>query len=56
MAGPPESKRCWPDGTQHARAISFFTVANGKIIRLVEFWPEPYEAPSNRKHLVEAIE
>ena len=44
------------DGTQNARAISFFTVAHGKITRLVEFWPEPYEAPSNRKHLVEAIE
>ena len=44
------------DGTQNARAISFFTVAHVKITRLVEFWPEPYEAPSNRKHLVEAIE
>jgi hypothetical protein len=38
------------------REPSLFTVSHGKIIRLVEFWPEPYEAPSNRKHLVEAIE
>jgi ketosteroid isomerase-like protein len=44
------------DGTQSARAISFFTVAHGKIKRLAEFWPEPYAAPANRKHLVEAIE
>lgn len=44
------------DGTQHARAISFFTVVGGKIIRITEFWPEPYAAPDNRKHLVEAIE
>lgn len=44
------------DGTQMARAISFFTVAQGKITRVVEFWPQPYAAPSNRQHLVEAIE
>ena len=44
------------DGVQVARAISFFTVAEGKIARLVEFWPEPYAAPSNRAHLVEVME
>ena len=43
------------DGVQVARAISFFTVAEGKIARLVEFWPEPYAAPTNRAHLVEAM-
>ena len=43
------------DGTQHARAISFFTIVQGKITRIVEFWPEPYPAPLNRKHLVEPI-
>ncbi len=44
------------DGVQHARCISFFTVANGKITKQVEFWPEPYTAPANRKHLVEPIQ
>jgi ketosteroid isomerase-like protein len=44
------------DGVQRARAISFFTVANGKITRQVEFWPDPQPAPANRKHLVEPIE
>jgi ketosteroid isomerase-like protein len=44
------------DGVQTARAISFFTIADGKITRQVEFWPEPYEAPPDRKHLVEVIE
>lgn len=44
------------DGVQTARAISFFTVAQGKVTRLVEFWPEPYAAPANRAHLVEAME
>ncbi len=43
------------DGVQHARAISFFTVEAGRIVRLVEFWPEPYAAPENRRHLVEPI-
>jgi limonene-1,2-epoxide hydrolase len=44
------------DGVQNAKAISFFTVANGKIVRLVEYWPEPYPAPANRAHLVEPLE
>ena len=43
------------DGVQHGKAISFFTVVNGKITRLVEYWPEPYAAAENRKHLVEPI-
>ena len=43
------------DGTQNARAISFFTVTSGKISRIVEYWPEPYPAPANRQHLVEPI-
>jgi ketosteroid isomerase-like protein len=41
------------DGTQHARVISFVTVADGKISKSVEFWPDPFPAPDNRKHLVE---
>jgi hypothetical protein len=44
------------DGVQNARAISFFTIAQDKITRIVEFWPEPYAAPANRAHLVEALE
>lgn len=43
------------DGVQHAKAISFFTIVDGKIARLVEYWPEPYPAPANRKHLAERI-
>ena len=41
------------DGVQQARAISFFTFRDGKITRMVEFWPEPFAALENRKHLVE---
>jgi ketosteroid isomerase-like protein len=44
------------DGALSARAISFFTVEGGKISRIVEFWPEPYEAPFDRTQFVESIE
>ena len=43
------------DGVQHARAVSFFTVVDGRIARLVEYWPDPYPAPANRAHLVEPL-
>jgi SnoaL-like domain len=39
-----------------ARAISFFTVVNGKVTRIIEYWPEPYQAPSNRGDLTEPLE
>ena len=41
------------DGVQNGRAISFFTVLDGKIVRIVEFWPEPFKAPAHRAHLVD---
>jgi ketosteroid isomerase-like protein len=44
------------DGVQVARAISFFTITDGKIFRLVEYWPDPFEAAPNRSHLVEKME
>ena len=44
------------DGVQNARVISFFTVDQDKILRLVEFWADPYEPLANRAHLVEMME
>ena len=44
------------DGVQQARAISFFEVADGRVKRLVEYWPEPYDAPPDRAHLVELMD
>ncbi len=44
------------DGIQQARAITFTTIKDGKIIKQIEFWPDNYEAPENRKHLVVRIE
>ena len=43
------------DGVLVARAVSFFTVAHGKITRMVEYWPEPFPPPANRAHLVETM-
>jgi len=43
------------DGVQNARAISFFTIEQGKVAWMVEYWPEPYPAPANRAHLVEPM-
>jgi hypothetical protein len=34
--------------------LSFFDVGgDGRITRITDFWPEPYEPPGNRAHLVE---
>lgn len=43
------------DGEQHAEPISFFSVVDGKISRLVEYWPEPFAPAQNRRHLVELM-
>jgi ketosteroid isomerase-like protein len=40
---------------QTARAISFFTVRNGKITHLREFWPDPYPAPEWRDRWIEKM-
>lgn len=44
------------DGTQSAEPISFFTVAGGKIVHLLEYWPDAFAPADNRRHLVEPME
>ena len=34
-------------------AMAFFEFADGLITRITDFWPEPYEPPPGREHLVE---
>jgi SnoaL-like domain len=34
-------------------AMAFFEFADGLITRVTDFWPEPYEPPPGRGHLVE---
>ena len=36
-------------------AVSFFTLEDGKITHLLEWWPEPYEPPAWRARLVERV-
>ena len=43
------------DGVQIARAISFFEITEGKIVKMVEYWPDSFDAPDARKHLVESV-
>jgi hypothetical protein len=41
-----------PDGTQPG--LCFFDLDDdGKIARITDFWPDPYELPASRAHLVE---
>jgi ketosteroid isomerase-like protein len=34
-------------------AMAFFTFSDGRITSVTDFWPEAYEPPSGREHLVE---
>ncbi len=43
------------DGRRRDRSIAFFSVADGRILRQVEFWPDPYPAPEHRRPFVEPI-
>jgi ketosteroid isomerase-like protein len=43
------------DGLQTAEPVSFFTVRDGKVVLLMEYWPEPFAPPENRRHLVERM-
>jgi predicted ester cyclase len=41
-----------PDGTQ--AGLTFFDLAeDGAIFQVTDFWPEPYEVPASRAHLLE---
>ena len=41
-----------PDGTQ--AGLCFFELGDdGKIAQITDFWPDPYELPASRAHLVE---
>jgi hypothetical protein len=56
--GPgPEQVVSWVHvtvGLEEMHAISFFTGdEDGRIATVTDFWPEPYEPPTGREHLVE---
>src|SRR5262249_54337921 len=39
-----------------ARAVSFFEVRDGLIWRMIEFWPDPFQAEAWRTEWVEGVE
>jgi ketosteroid isomerase-like protein len=41
------------DGAVTARAITFTTVHDGRIVGQVEYWPDPFDAPAWRAAWVE---
>ena len=43
------------DGSREDRAITFSTIRDGKILKQVEYWPETFDPPEWRIHLVEKI-
>ncbi|MEU2895022.1 nuclear transport factor 2 family protein [Streptomyces sp. NPDC088106] len=57
VAGPPDQVVTWVRctvGEEEMDALSFFTGdASGRISTVTDFWPEPYEPPTGREHLVE---
>ncbi|WP_112245364.1 nuclear transport factor 2 family protein [Kribbella monticola] len=40
-------------GDEELVGLVYFEVPDGVIARITDFWPEPYEAPTGREHLVE---
>jgi hypothetical protein len=40
-------------GDQELVGLAFVEVRDGLITRVTDFWPEPYEPPAGREHLVE---
>lgn len=43
------------DGSVQARAITFHSVENGLIARQVEYWPDPFQAPTWRSPWVRLL-
>lgn len=44
------------DGPESVTAISMFTIEDGRIAGIVEYWPEPYPAPDWRRQWVSQID
>jgi len=43
----------WRVGDHRDDGMAFFEFAGVLITRVTDFWPEPYEPPPGREHLVE---
>jgi ketosteroid isomerase-like protein len=43
----------WTVGEEQADAMAFFEFRGDRIAKISDFWPEPYDPPAGREHLVE---
>jgi hypothetical protein len=43
----------WELGDERSLAMAYFEVDGGVITKVTDFWPEAYEPPPGREHLVE---
>jgi ketosteroid isomerase-like protein len=43
----------WQLDDEDALAIAFFELSDGRITKITDFWPEPYDPPPGREHLTE---
>ena len=43
----------WTLDGESSLAIAFFEVDHDKIAKITDFWPDPYDPPPGREHLVE---
>lgn len=42
-------------GDEQLVGVTFFELDGDRINRVTDFWPEPYEPPAGREHLVERV-
>ncbi|TWD80400.1 SnoaL-like protein [Kribbella amoyensis] len=42
-------------GAEQLVGLVFLEVGDGLVRRVTDFWPEPYEPPTGREHLVERL-
>jgi ketosteroid isomerase-like protein len=42
-------------GTEQLVGLVFLETGGGLVTRVTDFWPEPYEPPAGREHLVERV-
>jgi hypothetical protein len=43
----------WLLDAESSLAVAFFELAGGLIAKVTDFWPDPYDPPAGREHLVE---
>lgn len=43
----------WTLDERSMLAVAFFEIDGDRIVKVTDFWPEPYDPPAGRAHLVE---